>query len=259
MVAKLFSSIAKQRMKIGKNRVDWMACKSGLGPKLFASSKDGLLMEWLDADGLNETIVHSTSDWVEAVASQLAKFHAMETPPRPPNMLWETLNTMMDMTTQDDCFVRDEVFRQQRLLEPLNLPVVLGHGDFKPSNIIGDRFIDFETSGMHYRGFDLAKLFRTDNPTKLSSDNMNTFLEYYTLSSSLPAEDIKKELHWLKLETELMEPLTWLEAGVFFLCSASVDAERADKWNQLARERLESYGMSIVGFDGHVAEYRKRQ
>jgi len=207
MAGKLFSSIAKERMKSNGNRVDWMASERGLGPKLFASTTDGILMEFLDAVGLTEYIVHSTSDWIECVAPRLTKFHAMEVPPRPPHMLWETMEIMMGMTN-DASLVRHEVSRQRHLLEPLNLPLVLGHGDLKPTNIIGDIFIDFETSGMHYRGFDLAKLFRTDHPTGLSDANVNAFLDCYLHTSPVPSREYEWELDFLKLETKLMEPLT---------------------------------------------------
>lgn len=209
MGGKIFSSIAKARMRSNGNRIDWMASQHDLGPKVYASSRDGILMQWLDGAGLNETIVHSSSDWIDSVASRLASFHSLEVPPRPPHMLWETLQIMMHMTHGDDSVViRDHVCRQQELLETLNLPVVVGHGDFKPSNIVGDRFIDFETSGMNYRAFDIAKLFRTDYPTQLTDDNMNVFLECYLLVSSECLVDHSKEIELFKLETKLLEPLT---------------------------------------------------
>lgn len=207
MVGKLFSSIAKRRMTVHGTRVDWMASKRGLGPKLFASTNNGILMEWLDGDGLNETIVHTTSDWIEHVAHRLAAFHSMQVPPDHPHMLWETMEIMMDMI-KDTSLVREEVKRQRELLEPLHLPVVLGHGDFKPSNVITDRFIDFEISGMHYKGFDIAKLFRTDHPTELSDDNMHAFLECYLQASSGADDDCTRNIEQLRLETRLMEPLT---------------------------------------------------
>ena len=210
MVGKLFSDIAKERMKSNRNRVDWMASEHGLGPTLYASTNEGILMEWLGGEGLTETIVHSTTDWITDVAPRLAAFHSMEIPPRPPHMLWETIDIMETMTRRDArlAHIEDEVLRQRELLEPLNLPVVLGHGDLKPSNIIGDRFIDFEVSGMHYRGFDLAKLFRTDHPTVMSVDNMNMFLECYLKAVQDEGDDCKRTLDMLKLETKLMEPLT---------------------------------------------------
>lgn len=210
MVAKLFSTIAKRRMRIHGTHVDWMASKQGLGPKLFASTSDGILMEWLEGEGLNETIVHTTSDWIETVATSLAAFHYTEIPPSHPHMLWETMEIMMDMMipNKEASLVRDEVMRQRELLEPLHLPIVLGHGDLKPSNIIGGRFIDFEVSGMHYRGFDLAKLFRTDHPTELSDDNLNAFLECYLRASPETGGDCTRDIEQLKLETKLMEPLT---------------------------------------------------
>ena len=83
--------------------------------------------------------------------------------------------------------------------DALRLPVVMGHGDLKPSNImyaksaleVSDRcgkrggkarssglevsFIDFELTGFHYRGYDLCKLFRTSG--EMSTANLNAFLQ----------------------------------------------------------------------------------
>ena len=164
-------------------------------------------MEWLDSEQLNETIVHSSKEWIVDVALQLAEFHSMEVPPSPPHMLWKTIEIMMDMTN-DASLVRDQVLRQRELLEPLNLPVIFGHGDLKPTNVMGDRFIDFEVSGMHYRGFDLAKLFRTAHPTELSDEIKDAFLECYLKEFSMSVINLQNELQLIKLETKLMEPLT---------------------------------------------------
>lgn len=200
-------------MKSNGSRVDWMASKRRLGPHLFASTNDGILMQWLEGDGLTETTVHTSAGWIETVAPLLDEFHSIETPPRPPHMLWETMQVMMDMTTKGTpgfSAIREHVLRQRELIEPLNLPVVLGHGDLKPANVVGHHFIDFEVSGMHYRGFDVAKLFRTDRaPTQVSEDNMNAFIKCYLRSSvHYIDDDYKNEMELLKMETKLMAPLT---------------------------------------------------
>ena len=209
MVGKLFSNLAKRRMPSqNRHHIDWMASKHGLGPKLFASTDDGILMEWLEDESLNATTVHGSVEWIARVAPRLVAFHYMETPD-PPNVLWESMNVMM-MMMQDASLVERQVSRQRASIEPLDLPTVLGHGDLKPSNIIGEkipRFIDLEISGMHYRGFDLAKLFRTDHPTYMSEDNLKLFLEHYLRSSPILVNS-DKELDLLRLETKIMEPLT---------------------------------------------------
>ena len=287
MVGKLFSKISKRRMPSqNKHHIDWMASKQGLGPKLFASTDDGILMEWLQEESLNATTVHGSVEWIARVAPRLAAFHYMETP-HPPNVLWESMNVMIRMM-QDASLVERQVWRQRESIEPLDLPTVLGHGDLKPSNIIGDRlprFIDLEISGMHYRGFDLAKLFRTDHPTYMTEGNLKRFLECYIRSSPIPVKG-DRELDLLRLETKIMEPLTvrivyhsnslmvrlshsydahgflwhqWLEAAVFFACSASMDPENRDKWRSLARDRLESYETSVCSLEHCISEYQEKR
>jgi len=51
----------------------------------------------------------------------------------------------------------------------------------------------------------------------------------------------------------------WLEAAVFFTCSASVDSENADRWTHLAVDRLNSYEMSMSGLESYIDEYRSKQ
>ncbi|KAK7253791.1 hypothetical protein SO694_00002617 [Aureococcus anophagefferens] len=65
----------------------------------------------------------------------------------------------------------------QRLLSRPSRYDVLGHGDFKPSNVLlhdgAAVFIDFELAGPNYRGYDIFKLFRASEdgarPTPSSS------------------------------------------------------------------------------------------
>ena len=214
MVGKLFSRLAQHRMPMeNRYHVDWMASECGLGPKLFASTDNGILMERLDGDSMDEAMVHGSSEWIERVATRLAAFHTMETP-SPPNMLWRTIQIMLDMT-EGAAELEEKMSKQRESLEPLDLPIVLGHGDLKPSNIISrepPRFIDLETAGMHYRGFDLAKLFRTDHPSEMTESNLNAFLECYLCALPISIFPRRKELDLLKLEVKLLEPLTVRES-----------------------------------------------
>ena len=141
--------------------------------------------------------------------------------------------------------------------DALRLPVVRGHGDLKPSNVMRSTrraaevtFIDFELAGCHYRGYDLFKLFRTNG--RRSPDNMRTFLRSYlscrhthaaaagvtpahaaspaaSAASTTPAEGALAalELDELLAEANAAEPLTWLEAAIFFLFATCVYPSRA--------------------------------
>ena len=105
--------------------------------------------------------------------------------------------------------LKEEYSYHARLVTPLlQNTQCLGHGDFKPSNVIhchgGIRFIDYELSGLHYRGFDVAKFFRTD-PAKRNSDNFEYFLNSYINTNG---NCNQHEVNALRLEAELLEPLT---------------------------------------------------
>jgi thiamine kinase-like enzyme len=131
-----------------------------------------------------------------------------------------------------------------------------GHGDLKPSNVIivhNDddtdkgfqfvvRFIDFELAGLHYRAFDLAKLFRTNCPTAYSAKNLRFFLENYAVECNKRRSNDQLALNpdVLELQVKLMLPLTWLEAAIFFVCMAgqSKSSDEAERWHKLAVERL---------------------
>ena len=180
--------------------------------------------------------------------------------------------------------VRAEVVRMRERCAALELPVVYGHGDLKPSNVmrrdatvpahpldhaIGNddaiSFIDFELAGAHYRGYDLYKLFRTADD--FSNANVRMFLESYL--AALPAAEataaaaaaasvapasgseraLTASLAELEAEAYAAEPLTWLEAAVFFLFALSVYPDKAETWRPLAVQRWESYLASASRID----------
>merc|ERR1719191_904350 len=80
--------------------------------------------------------------------------------------------------------LRTEIAFARAALEAQKPGIVLGHNDFKPSNVMLTRedpyavtLIDFELGGPNYRGFDLFKLFRT--ATDFSESSMIQFLRMY--------------------------------------------------------------------------------
>ena len=210
------------------------------------------------------------------------------------NMLWTTLDRMLGYVADaDDASgfgsipsavleagwshraLSEEVREMRDALEPLGLTSVLCHGDFKPSNIILGRrtgggkgeevvVIDYELSGPGYRGYDFCKLFRTGQAEQ-SRRNMRAFAEAYLGLLAEPGgaqeETIppsKAEIDAVLAEMELFEPLTWLEAGIFFLFAARGDPSDQDKWVALALDRLGHYARSKDAFwsDGRLQRYK---
>ena len=68
----------------------------------------------------------------------------------------------------------------------------------------------------------------------------------------------KAEIDAVLAEMELFEPLTWLEAGIFFLFAARGDPSDQDKWVALALDRLGHYARSKDAFwsDGRLQRYK---
>ena len=134
-------------------------------------------------------------------------------------------------------------------------------------------FIDFELAGCHYRGYDLFKLFRTGSAP--SATNMRTFLGCYAAAAATaslalgpscshapvpPADAAASGLLdvWLdefRAEAYCCEPLTWLEAAVFFLFAITVYPSQSTDWAPLAVDRWERYldSAAAIDADGEAA------
>jgi thiamine kinase-like enzyme len=160
-------------------------------------------MECIDGTTLDETTIHNSNSkpLLQTIALQLRTLHSIPFKVEP-NMLWYSLEAMLENTWSE------ELLQEYRFLHshisPLPLHMCLGHGDFKPSNIVLHydglvRFIDFELSGLHYRGFDIAKLFRTDSV--VNTDNRDFFINIYSDENS----DLTEAL---QLEAAILEPMT---------------------------------------------------
>ena len=248
-IAKVFSPLAKARMKASgfqMGDIDRLLADKKLGPDILSTSPYGILMSKIQQSALTETQVHSSDalSTLQVVATALARVHAIPIPDQCPNMLWSTLEVMLSMIPKEIAKpYREQVKWHKTTLESLQLPTVLGHGDCKPSNVIvihgGAKFLDLEVAGRHYRAFDLAKFFRTSQRTKFSRRNQSEFLRAYLLERGGDAK------LWtpreLKLESDLLLPMTWLEAAIFFECSRHVDSDQRHIWKQRAEERMRDY------------------
>ena len=185
MLVKVFSPLAKLRISPPqRGQGDERAGEGGLGPRLHFRSADGLISDFVQGSTLSEPDIHARSPWLlRRIAKNLAELHSLALPRavpddtgRPPVVLWQFLHTMLAHVSERPETVPsgvhlqqvvDEVERMRSRFDELGLPVVLGHGDLKPSNVMtlsphardaaprlssGVCFIDFELAGAHYRG-----------------------------------------------------------------------------------------------------------
>ena len=210
---------------------------------------------------------------LQSVANSLAKLHtttidtsSTTLAKKNKNMLWSCcrvfLNQLHDNPNNKelyDYYARQLEIQQERL-DALELPVVLGHGDFKPSNIIllpgeiGAKFVDWETCGYHYRAYDLAKLFRTTT-TDNQSEARNLFLQYYCTYCNAHNNNTKNDTpKHLWLEAMLLLPMTWLEAAMFFHAKSLTEEE----YLGLAQHRLKHYEESLSEWENNLLEYQQQ-
>jgi thiamine kinase-like enzyme len=303
VVVKVFSDLARVRVPddvLGS--IDVLASDHDIGPRVLHRGRNGIVMEHIDRAVLTEEDVHGMTKrdglmLCEAIGSKLARLHSTPIPSNLPmvkevdNMLWKTLQAMLDFVGDDAPIppavlksgwthdrLRQEVQSMRQQLDALDLPVVLCHGDFKPSNIlvidyhissdgrkIGDVvLIDYELSGPGYRGFDFYKLFRTANSAVQNDENMVAFVRSYLRSeqsldsqssSAIDSATVDRVLS----EMKLFEPLTWLEAGIFFLFAAKGDPTQVERWENLALDRFDNFDASKSRFEANLEEYMKAQ
>jgi len=231
--------------------VDLLAGEAGVGPRVFHSSPRGLVMERLEGRTLEEADMHKGNlALLEAVAASLARLHQLPMPKvsKGEPMLWRAADKMMELAAQrPDVWptggmpgigpVLVEVARAKQALAARQAKVVLGHGDFKPSNVIlhegSARIIDFELAGPNYRGFDLMKAFRTAKG--FSEDSMRHFLGAYLAGTGEACAE--EDVDALMTEARAFEPLTWLEAAVFFLALPQFKPQETARWHSLAVDR----------------------
>ena len=116
----------------------------------------------------------------------------------------------------------------------------------------GALFIDFELSGPNYRGYDIFKLFRTNEMSPVCDAELLRFIEAY-----LGADANHVAVERCLFETKLFEPLTWLEAAIFFAFAAVKLPENSDEWIGLAKDRWAAYEETAgAGFDAILRQVR---
>mmetsp|Transcript_39575 Transcript_39575/g.83038 ORF Transcript_39575/g.83038 Transcript_39575/m.83038 type:complete len:533 (+) Transcript_39575:54-1652(+) len=280
VVAKIFSPLAKLRLTPAmRGAADALAAAHGLGPRVMYKNDEGMITDFVRGRTLTETDIHDKKAHkgvLKALAPKLAALHSVPLPSQEPPVLWHFMEEMLLQIKKGEAALPEgitpeqvsaEVARMRRRFDELQMPVVNGHGDLKPSNVMQREvcgglvpdvaadaddvtFIDFELSGPHYRGYDLYKLFRT-TPGKLSRRNMRSFLHEYLkpfrdgrprgLNFLSARALLVAELNEIEAETLAFEPLTWLEAAVFFFFAMATYPAKAHEWQPLALDRWRCY------------------
>mmetsp|Transcript_4150 Transcript_4150/g.10060 ORF Transcript_4150/g.10060 Transcript_4150/m.10060 type:complete len:423 (-) Transcript_4150:202-1470(-) len=292
IVVKLYSDLSLLRTEPNQRGViDRSASEAGLGPLVLASVDEGIAHSFFQGRVLEEDDLHTRADVGEAVARLVADFHSLQVPPefdanKP--LLWKWLERMLDAISASNNVdalpdsvslqaLRREVDRMAaavRSAEELGLlQTVLGHGDLKPTNIMlvsGEsnptvevKLIDLELAGPNYRGFDLMKLFRTNSQT-FSDERFTAFLSEYCKATTglICSESMVSEI---KAETQLFEPLTWLEAAVFFALVVSLGPNSggpgasggSSRWVELLEDRWEKYLAQRWMVEHHLGDLRR--
>lgn len=254
-VVKAYTDLLVLRLdKHAIGAVELLAGECGIGPNIYLSNLHGLVMQLLPGRTLQEADIHcGKHSLLESIAGSLAKLHKQKVPEvcQGEPMLWRTMDRMLDVAKRrPDLLPRSlppldaiqlEIAEARAALEKFHPVIVCGHGDFKPSNVIEHngniRLIDFELGGPNYRGFDWMKLFRTAD-CGISETDLRHFLKAYSAGRG---ELGPEELDQLVQETRVFEPLTWLEAFVFFLALPQFKPESMSRWHELAEHRWKQY------------------
>ena len=242
-VSKLYSNAAKIRLGCLSNDedVDRLASDMNIGPKVFFKDSDGIVMDFVEGVTLTVDQVHGIDnlDLCQKIARCVARLHSIECDRSNGNVLWMTLDKMLNKIndlpseefpgTWSIQKLKSEVSSMKNMIKSLHLQEVMCHGDLKPSNLLltpkhnlavfeeGESviMIDFELSGLNYRGFDVCKLFRTSKTCEHSRNSFEAFaksyLRYIEENRPLLGQDEKLQKNSVKglvLEARLFEPIT---------------------------------------------------
>mmetsp|Transcript_51814 Transcript_51814/g.80939 ORF Transcript_51814/g.80939 Transcript_51814/m.80939 type:complete len:722 (-) Transcript_51814:98-2263(-) len=257
LVVKALTQLSSMRLERGTiGQADAHAGKFGIGPKVYYTDKSGLVMDRLSGRTLLEADIHK-GDYrlLSAIADVLARCHQLPSPQifrQGVPLLWRQIDKMMDVAARrpelipkdmpDIEMITSEIDSMRVALDKYRPKVVFCHGSMNPHNVMVStdgsvKFIDFELGGPNFRGFDLMKLFRTANVS--SQHCMNHFLGAY--GAATDEVHSKSDLNNLIKEVRMFEPLTWLEAAVFFLVMPQFKPEGSAKWRELAIHRWRKF------------------
>jgi len=239
-IVKVYSNASKMRVEPDeRGKFDVLLSTLGISPDVIATSELGIAHQFIIGNPMAEMDIHSDAKFSKKLAHIISKLHRenqMDYKGSERCLVWKWIDLMLqeieDSTKWQELpsyvdyeILREEVRMNRSIIEEANFPTTLTHGDLKPSNIMileddSLKLIDLELSGLNYRGFDLMKLYRADCEF-FSEESFFRFLyEYHADCNPLNKErtnNIRGEVEQLALECRIFEPLTWLEASIFFI------------------------------------------
>ena len=254
VVVKIYSAMAKARCAPAcRGVVDEAVGAAGLGPQIHVRTDDALVAEFVDGETLTERDLKD-EETALAIAPKLAQLHALPIPPPLPQKpaLWVGVDAML--ACEGDALDSRCCGGRPRGCETPSRPHARRRArPRRPRRRTsaatgGITFIDFELAGPNYRGYDIFKLFRTSKLPAASDASLLSFVEAY-----LGEDATQRAADACLLETKLFEPLTWLEAAIFFSFAAATLPEKRAEMAALARDRWAAYeDCAGAGFDAAV-------
>lgn len=137
---------------------------AGLAPGLKGVFANGRVEAWLDARPLVLDEMRD-DDVVRGVAGKMARLHRFRPPVCGGVGVWEDMQGWQAGEAAEP-MAKEVGWLKEVLAERFPSPIVFTHGDLLMGNILlsldGERrvdLIDFEYSGMGYRGFDIGNFF----------------------------------------------------------------------------------------------------
>ncbi|CAN4077942.1 unnamed protein product [Withania somnifera] len=224
---------------------------AGFGAKLLGVFRNGMVLSFIDARTLTPSDMKNPKLAAE-IAKQLRKFHQLEIPGSKEPQVWNDLLKFFKnaSTLQFDegekkikyetiSFqeVHNEIIELKELTDRLNAPVVFGHNDLHPGNLMLNEdkeelyLIDFEFGSYNYRGFDIGIHFNEyagydcDYSLYPSKNEQFHFFRHY-LDSDQPNKVPENDLEALYVETStymLASHLYWALWALIEAKMSSID------------------------------------
>jgi hypothetical protein len=225
-----------------------LAHSLGVGPQAYGIANNCLVMDFVA--GRHPRPEDMTTQVVREFASITRRFHD-SLPVEGTPFVWRWMNCMAayvaDGISQLGPHERDfahtvlsEVQDTRAVFDDRELLLGFCHGNLKPLNVVVDgdhvQLIDFDASGCNYRGYDLMKFFRKDEP--YDDHLFLQFLQEYAGDTWT--------VERLLSEARTCEPLTYLEPAIFFLFLAVKESAKSDAWVSKAKWRFAQYQDSVA-------------